>query len=91
MFLIRQVLVKGVFGAKTVPSGTVTSATNWKESQAGVGCVVACGAAGTVDGVTAGARVGISSLVMFQTLKLEKAVVPPDAIVKVGAVPLYKR
>ncbi len=50
MFFKRQVFLKAVPGAKLVPSGTVTSATNWAQSQveaaaAGVGIP----AAGTSD------------------------------------------
>ncbi len=55
IFLIRQVLVKAAFAAKLVPSGTLTSATNWAQSQvdsAAADCVPTT-ATGTNDSTSA--------------------------------------
>src|SRR5512133_172324 len=61
-FLMRQTLVKAANGVNVVPSGTVTSATNWarsvQELGIGVGVITTIGGVGVSVGISVGVEPG---------------------------------
>jgi hypothetical protein len=76
MFLRRQVFVKAVPGAKLVPSGTVTSATNCAQSQVESACAGRAPkpAAGTNESSSAAnIKVQPSDILDFMTVSLSTA------------------